>query len=95
VWEGALYHHERYDGRGYASGLKGEEIPLNARIIGIADAFDAMTANRVYRKKLDFDFVLNELQKGKGTQFDPNLVDIMLELIASGKVNVAELYAES
>ena len=49
VADGALYHHERYDGRGYVHGLKGEEIPLYARIIGIADAFDAMTANRVYR----------------------------------------------
>jgi energy-coupling factor transport system substrate-specific component len=94
VWEGALYHHERYDGKGYASGLKGEEIPLNARIIGIADAFDAMTANRVYRKKLEFGYVLEELKRGKGTQFDPDLVDIMLELISSGKINTAELYAE-
>jgi energy-coupling factor transport system substrate-specific component len=94
VWEGALYHHERYDGRGYTHGLKGEEIPLNARIIGIADAFDAMTANRVYRKKLDFDKVLEELKKGRGTQFDPKLVDIMLELIESGKIDVKALYSE-
>jgi energy-coupling factor transport system substrate-specific component len=95
VWEGALYHHERYDGKGYTSGLKGEEIPLNARIIGIADAFDAMTANRVYRKKLSFEVVLEELKKGKGTQFDPGLVDILLNLIASGKINVNELYSET
>ena len=53
IVEGARYHHERYDGSGYAEGLKGEEIPLSARIIGIADAFDAMTANRVYRKRQD------------------------------------------
>lgn len=92
VEEGALYHHERYDGRGYVHGLKGEEIPLNARIIGIADAFDAMTANRVYRKKLDIDFVIDELKKGRGTQFDPNLVDIMLDLIEDGEINVAQLY---
>jgi energy-coupling factor transport system substrate-specific component len=95
VWEGALYHHERYDGSGYTRGLRGEDIPLNARIIGIADAFDAMTANRVYRKKLNFELVLEELKKGKGTQFDPRLVDILLELIASGKINVKELYSES
>jgi energy-coupling factor transport system substrate-specific component len=95
VWEGALYHHERYDGTGYTSGIKGEEIPLNARIIGIADAFDAMTANRVYRKRLNFELVLEELKKGKGTQFDPKLVDILLELISSGKINVKELYSES
>jgi energy-coupling factor transport system substrate-specific component len=93
VWEGALYHHERYDGKGYASGLKGEEIPLNARIIGTADAFDAMTANRVYRKKLDFGIVLEELKKGRGTQFDPQIVDILLELISSNKINVEELYS--
>ncbi|MBQ2276489.1 MAG: two-component system response regulator, partial [Lachnospiraceae bacterium] len=74
---------------------KGEEIPLNARIIGIADAFDAMTANRVYRKQLDFDFVLEELRKGKGTQFDPKLVDIMLELIDSGTIDVEKLYEKS
>jgi energy-coupling factor transport system substrate-specific component len=95
VWEGALYHHERYDGKGYTTGLKGEEIPLNARIIGIADAFDAMTANRVYRKKLNFEIVLEELKKGRGTQFDPQLVDIMLKLISEGKINVEELYADN
>ena len=95
VEEGAMYHHERFDGRGYVHGLKGEEIPLNARIIGIADAFDAMTANRVYRKQLDFDFVLEELRKGKGTQFDPKLVDIMLELIDSGTIDVEKLYEKS
>lgn len=95
VQEGALYHHERYDGKGYVHGLKGEEIPLNARIIGIADAFDAMTANRVYRKKLDFDFVLGELKKGRGTQFDPKLVDIMLALIEEGVIDVTSLYEEA
>ena len=86
VDEGAKFHHERYDGTGYPSGLKGEEIPLNARIIGIADAFDAMTANRVYRKALDMDYVIAELKRCSGTQFDPGLVEIMLELIASGKI---------
>jgi energy-coupling factor transport system substrate-specific component len=93
VWEGALYHHERYDGTGYTLGLKGEAIPINARIIGIADAFDAMTANRVYRKKLDFNYVLSELKKGRGTQFDPALVDILLKLIDEGKINIEEIYA--
>ena len=73
-------------------GLKGEEIPLNARIIGIADAFDAMTANRVYRKKLDPDYVLGELKKGRGTQFDPKLADILLELITDGTINLTRLY---
>ena len=95
VDEGALYHHERYDGKGYVNGLKGEEIPLNARIIGIADAFDAMTANRVYRKKLDLDFVLEELRKGRGTQFDPRLVDTMLGLLEDGTIDVEGLYGAS
>ncbi len=95
VQEGALYHHERYDGKGYAHGLKGEEIPEFARIIGVADAFDAMTANRVYRKQLDLDFVIGEIKKCKGTQFDPRIADIMLDLIASGEINVAELYQNS
>lgn len=92
VADGALYHHERYDGSGYVHGLKGEEIPLNARIIGIADAFDAMTENRVYRKKLDLDYVLKELRNGRGTQFDPKLVDIMLDLIADGTIDVNRIY---
>ncbi len=92
VEDGALYHHERYDGKGYVHGLKGEEIPLNARIIGIADAFDAMTANRVYRKQLDMKYVIEEIKKGKGTQFDPKLADILLELIDIGRIDVESLY---
>lgn len=94
VVEGALYHHERYDGRGYPQGLKGEEIPLFARIIGTADAFDAMTANRIYRKQMDLDYVINELKKGRGTQFDPTSDDILLKLIEDGKINLKELYPE-
>ena len=90
--DGTLYHHERYDGTGYPQGLSGEDIPLYGRIIGVADAFDAMTANRVYRKQLDFDYVINELKKGKGTQFDPQMVDIMLKLIEDGSIDVDALY---
>ncbi|MBQ7655816.1 MAG: HD-GYP domain-containing protein, partial [Clostridia bacterium] len=92
VVEGALYHHERYDGRGYPNGLKGEDIPLYGRIIGVADAFDAMTANRVYRKQMDFDYVLGELHRGRGAQFDPRMVDAMLKLIDDGKINLSVLY---
>ena len=92
VAEGALYHHERYDGKGYAHGLKGEEIPLNARIIALADAFDAMTANRVYRKQLDLDFVLEEIKKCSGSQFDPNLVEIFLKLIDNKTIDVEQIY---
>lgn len=86
VADGVLFHHEKYDVTGYYYGLKGEEIPLDARIIGLADTFDAMTANRVYREHLSMDRVIEELEAGKGTQFDPALVDILLELIKEGQV---------
>ncbi len=94
VVEGAQYHHERYDGRGYPAGLKGEEIPEYGRIIGVADAFDAMTANRVYRKQMDFAYVLGEMERGKGTQFDPKMVEILLRLIDEGKIDLHSLYPE-
>ncbi len=81
VSEGALYHHERYDGKGYARGLCGEEIPIEARIIGIADSVDAMNSTRPYREKQSMDYIINELKKGRKTQFDPELVDIMLNMI--------------
>ena len=93
--EGALYHHERYDGRGYANGISGEDIPLYARIIGVADAFDAMTANRVYRKKLDFGYVLGEFEKGRGKQFDPVVVDALLALVDEGKISLEMIYGDS
>ena len=92
---GAKYHHEHYDGSGYGEGLKGEEIPLTARIIGLADAFDAMTADRVYRNALPFESVIAEVKRGSGTQFDPGLVSILLELIESGKIDVMETLRKS
>ena len=91
----AHYHHERYDGKGYPDHLKGEEIPLYGRIISIADAFDAMTANRVYRKRQDFDYVMGELHKGRGTQFDPDLLDIFLKLIDDKVIDIDALYANA
>ena len=84
VAEGALYHHERYDGKGYPNGLKGEEIPRCARIIGIADAYDAMATNRIYRPKLSREKVIKEFEKGRGTQFDPALTDMFLEMLHGG-----------
>lgn len=81
---GAKYHHERYDGKGYPEGLKGESIPLVARVIGLVDSYDAMTSNRVYRGRLKDEIVMEELRKGKGTQWDPDLVDIFLGLIEEG-----------
>ncbi len=91
---GAKYHHERYDGGGYPRRLKGEEIPYAARIIGIADAYDAMTSNRVYRNKLSMDVVLQELEKGKGTQFDPQMAEVFVELVKSGEMKVVGRDAE-
>ncbi len=78
---GARWHHERYDGKGYPDGIKGEEIPEYARIIAIADAYDAMSSNRSYRKAMPQEQIREEIVKGKGKQFDPILADIMLQLI--------------
>ena len=82
---GARWHHERYDGKGYPDGLAGNEIPEEARIIAVADAYDAMTSNRSYRKPLTQEFVKGELLKCKGTQFDPVFADIMIEMIDEDK----------
>lgn len=81
VGDVAMYHHERYDGTGYPRGLKGEEIPLHARIVALADAYDAMHSERVYRKALSRDKIIQEIEEGRGTQFDPNLANGFLELI--------------
>ena len=78
---GARWHHERYDGKGYPDGIAGEDIPTEARIIAVADAYDAMSSRRSYRDVLKQDFILGEILKGKGTQFDPAFADIMLALI--------------
>lgn len=74
-----LSHHERYDGKGYPSGLKGENIPLLARIVLIADTFDAMTSTRPYRKGLSYELAFEELIQFSGTQFDPQLVKFFIE----------------
>ena len=81
---GAHYHHERYDGKGYPDGLKGEEIPETARIIAVADAYDAMTSTRSYRKELSGEKTKEELRKGMGTQFDPKYAQIMLDIMEEG-----------
>ncbi|MBQ5675785.1 MAG: HD-GYP domain-containing protein, partial [Lachnospiraceae bacterium] len=78
---GARWHHERYDGTGYPDGLKGEEIPEVARIIGIADAYDAMSSKRNYRAEIPQDVIRKEIIAGRGTQFDPIFADIMVEMI--------------
>ena len=78
---GAHYHHERYDGKGYPDGLKGEDIPEIARIISVADAYDAMSSNRSYRKAIPQQIIREEIVKGAGTQFDPEIAMIMRHLI--------------
>lgn len=78
---GAKYHHERYNGEGYPNGLEGENIPEVARIIGVADAYDAMASNRSYRGALPQGAVRAEIEKGRGQQFDPRVADIMLQMI--------------
>lgn len=94
VVDGTLYHHERYDGKGYPYHLKGEEIPVFARIIGVADAFDAMTSNRVYRNHMDTDYVITEMKRGRGTQFDPDALDAFFRLIEKGVIDLDEIYAQ-
>ncbi|MFM9956553.1 MAG: HD-GYP domain-containing protein [Phycisphaerales bacterium] len=80
VLPGVLYHHERYDGRGYPHQRKGDDIPQMARIIGLVDAFDAMSSNRTYRAAMNREKVLDEIRKGAGTQFDPVLAEAFLTL---------------
>lgn len=82
---GAKFHHERYDGKGYPNGLTGDNIPEIARIIGVADTYDAMTSNRSYRMSLSQQMVRSEIEKGKGTQFDPEIADVMLQMIDEDK----------
>lgn len=82
-----LHHHERYDGTGYPDGLRGEQIPLDARIIAIADTYDAMSSNRIYRKALPKDVIRVELLKGSGRQFDPNLLEVFVSLFDRGMLD--------
>jgi len=82
---GARWHHERYDGTGYPDGLAGKDILEEARIIAVADSYDAMTSNRSYRGFLPQEKVREEIEKGKGTQFDPVFADIMLQIMDEDK----------
>ena len=80
VAEAILYHHERFDGQGYPFGLIGEGIPILSRIVLVADAFDAMTSTRAYQPALPIEFAVGEIRTHAGTQFDPSVVQIFLEL---------------
>lgn len=82
--QGAHYHHERFDGKGYPKGLSGESIPWVARIIAVADAFDAMSSTRPYRKKLELGYIVSEIKKCSGTQFDPKVVEKFIALFEEG-----------
>src|SRR5262249_37326556 len=77
-----LYHHERWDGAGYPMGKAGEEIPLEARVLAVADAFDAMTSDRPYRRALSQAEALAEVERCAGTQFDPKIAGVFFELFA-------------
>ena len=92
---GALYHHERYDGKGYPSGIAGEEIPMIARIIGVADSLDAMNSNRCYRPRLTKEVIMKELIDNKGKQFDATVIDYVIELINEGKIIIGETAPET
>src|SRR5438132_5921270 len=80
-----LYHHERWDGNGYPTGRAGEQIPLEARVLAVADAFDAMTSDRPYRPALSLDEALAEVERCSGTQFDPEIVRIFLDLFSEAE----------
>ncbi len=75
------HHHEFYDGQGYPSGLKGNEIPIEARIVSVADAIEAMGADRPYRKAQDVTTIIAELKRCSGTQFDPRIVQVAVKLL--------------
>jgi HD-GYP domain-containing protein (c-di-GMP phosphodiesterase class II) len=83
-------HHERWDGAGYPDGLAAEEIPVGARIVSVADSVEAMTSRQLYRKPLESGEIIAELQKHRGKQWDPAVVDIVLRLIASGELVLAQ-----
>lgn len=86
VAEAILYHHERFDGRGYPFGLEADNIPILSRIVLVADAFDAMTSDRAYQAALPTEFAVQEIRQNSGSQFDPQVVEIFLELAAIDKL---------
>lgn len=89
------HHHEYYDGKGYPDGLKGNQIPIEARIIAVADAIEAMNSDRSYRKAFDVNQIILELRKSAGTQFDPQVVDVSVKILKSGKgVRVSDAFTK-
>lgn len=86
VLQAVLHHHERWDGHGYPSGLQGENIPLLSRILAVADAFSAMTADRPYRKAFTLEEAVDKLRRNAGRQFDPELAERFIDLVEKGEI---------
>ena len=86
-----LHHHERFDGKGYPKGLKGEQIPLAARIAAVADTFDAMTSKRTYRDALPLETVIAEIEKCSGSQFDPKIASVFLDILKNDYKEIEEI----
>ena len=93
VVEVARFHHECYDGTGYPDGRKGEEIPIEARIIAVADSYDAMRSRRIYRNTLKPEAIYEQFQKNRGVQFDPEITDTFLRLLDEGRLVIEDEYA--
>ena len=94
VKEVAKYHHERYDGCGYPEKLSGEDIPIHARIVALADSYDAMNSKRIYRNSLSADVIYNEILKNRGLQFDPEITDIFLKMLNENRIQITEKYQQ-
>lgn len=90
VQNGIKYHHERFDGKGYNEKIAGYDIPLEGRIICVADSYDAMSSKRCYRKALAYDFILDELKRNSGTQFDPDIVKHMVSIVEEGYAPISD-----
>ncbi len=94
IEQAVRYHHENYDGSGYPHGLAGEEIPIGARVIMLADTMDAMTTDRPYRKALSYERVVEELRRYSGQQFDPTLVEVVVSSVPIRDLVAARLRKE-
>lgn len=91
VSEAILHHHERWDGMGYPNGLSGEDIPMLARVVLVADAYDAITSTRSYQPAMPAEYAISEIRANSGTQFDPTVVDAFLGVVGSGRLDATPL----
>ena len=90
VIPGMKYHHEKWGGGGYPDNLEGDAIPMQARIVAIADTFDAMTTNRPYQKAMELGYVVEKIKSFAGTRFDPQVVDAFVNAVARGDITIEE-----